>query len=159
MSSYLDPVEHSLASKGVRFANFIIDFILLLVLMFILGALLVVLGMESTLAIFDVPFVGNLVGILIYFVYIFAQEAAFKGRSVGKFITGTQAVMLEDGNPPTLNAVFVRSISRCVPFEAFSFFGTTGWHDAWSKTRVVNKKEFEQNRHKFNAIDQIGTNS
>lgn len=158
MSNFLDPVEHSLATKGIRFANFIIDYILLLFVMFMLGALLFVVGMESSLAIFDVPFVGNLVGILIYFIYIFVQEASFKGRSLGKFITGTQAVML-DGSEPTLNAIFIRSISRCVPFEVFSFFGTTGWHDAWSNTRVVMKKEFEQNKQKFNAIDQIGVNS
>jgi len=158
MSNFLDPVEHSLASKGIRFANFIIDYIILLVFMFILGASLVLFGMESSLAVLDVPIVGNLIGILIYFTFIFVQEAAFKGRSIGKFITGTQAVML-DGSEPTLNAIFIRSISRCVPFEAFSFFGTTGWHDAWSKTRVVNKKEFELNKQKFNSIDQIGEQS
>lgn len=158
MSNFLDPVEHSLASKGIRFANFIIDYIVLLVIMVMIVALFMVFGMESALAVLDIPIVGNLIGILIYFTFIFVQEAAFKGRSIGKFITGTQAVML-DGSEATLNAIFIRSISRCVPFEVFSFFGTTGWHDAWSKTRVVNKKEFEQNMQKFSAIDQIGAQS
>ncbi|NLN33557.1 MAG: RDD family protein [Flavobacteriaceae bacterium] len=158
MNSFRDPVDHSLASKGLRFANFIIDYIFLLVLMFMFGVVLAILNMTSLLEVFDKPFIGNIVGIFIYFVFMLVQEAAFKGRSLGKLITGTQVVM-EDGSEPTMNEYFVRSISRCVPFEAFSFFGTTGWHDSWSNTRVVIKKEFEENQLKFNSIEQIGSNS
>lgn len=158
MNSFRDPVDHSLASKGLRFVNFIIDYIFLLVLMFMLGVVLAALNMTSLLEVFDKPFIGNIVGIFIYFVFMMVQEAIFKGRSLGKFVTGTQVVM-EDGSEPTMNEFFVRSISRCVPFEAFSFFGTTGWHDSWSNTRVVIKKEFEDNQLKFKSIDQIGSNS
>src|SRR5690606_23973431 len=158
MNSFRDPVDHSLASKGLRFVNFIIAYIFLLVLMFMLGVVLAALNMTSLLEVFDKPFIGNIVGIFIYFVFMMVQEAIFKGRSLGKFVTGTQVVM-EDGSEPTMNEYFVRSISRCVPFEAFSFFGTTGWHDSWSNTRVVIKKEFEDNQLKFNSIEQIGSNS
>jgi len=36
-------------------------------------------------------------------------------------------------------SVLARTAIRCIPFEPFSFLGSDpeGWHDNWSKTRVV----------------------
>lgn len=38
----------------------------------------------------------------------------------------------------------LRTLCRLIPFEIFSFFGTEGWHDRFSKTSVVVKKKVEE---------------
>jgi uncharacterized RDD family membrane protein YckC len=68
--------------------------------------------------------------------YYFLCEAT-TGRTVGKLVSGTR-VVTESGGKPTTLQILQRTLSRMVPFEPFSFFGpSTGWHDRWSKTRVV----------------------
>ena len=46
----------------------------------------------------------------------------FKGRSIGKFITGTKAVN-ETNLPLNVIDLLKRNFTRAVPFEAFSFSG------------------------------------
>lgn len=165
MNTFLDPVEFSLASKGIRFADFLIDSIMYYLLnSFLITPFLsyfmistnglggIISNMENLWLIYVFDF---FMSFIVYSMYFTLQEYFFNGRTLGKFITGSKVVMLT-GESPTFFNYFIRSLSRCVPFEAFSFFGETGWHDAWSKTRVVNVKEFEQNSAKFNSIDQIG---
>lgn len=53
------------------------------------------------------------------------METLTKGRSIGKFITGTQVVTL-DGETPTANVFLKRSFCRIIPLNAFSFFGENG---------------------------------
>lgn len=63
-------------------------------------------------------------------------------RTLGKLITDTKVVDRE-GNKPKFFAVFIRSVSRIIPFEPFSFLGNNfpvGWHDIFSKTLVVSAK-------------------
>ncbi len=156
MNSFLDPVELSLASKGLRFANYLIDLIIIRVFTFGIGF---ILGPFFLLS--DDPttyFISIIIDLIIFILFYSLQEYLFNGRTIGKFITGTQVVSIE-GNEPDFGTYLLRSLCRLVPFEAFSFLGETGWHDAWSKTRVVIKRDFEQNKQKFNAIDLIGTNS
>ncbi len=158
MSLYLDPVEHSVASKGLRFVNYLIDYFIAGIIQYVV-ILIPVFMMEAG----DVqsPFLGfilMLFSFLAYLLYFVITEYLFKGKTIAKFITGTKAVTIE-GNELDFSKVLIRSLCRLIPFEQFSFFGETGWHDSISKTRVVNQKEFEQNRLKFNAIDQIGANS
>ncbi|SMC32388.1 RDD family protein [Moheibacter sediminis] len=155
MNNFLDPVELSLASKGLRFTNFLIDYILFIVIYFVFR------NYFSNLL--GLIYWGNgLIQLLIdwffYFAFMTMQEFLFKGRTIGKFITGTKAVTI-NGTEPHFGMYAIRSLCRMVPFELISFLGETGWHDTWSKTRVVNIKEFEQNQTKFNSIDQIGTHS
>ena len=71
---------------------------------------------------------------LIYYV----PQEAFWGRTIGKLITGTRVVS-EDGGPASFGQVVGRTFARMIPFEPFSFFGSTasGWHDSLSHTRVV----------------------
>jgi uncharacterized RDD family membrane protein YckC len=59
----------------------------------------------------------------------------------GKLITGTR-VVTESGEVPTARQILIRTVVRFVPFEAFSFLGSsgTGWHDTWSGTRVVRTR-------------------
>jgi uncharacterized RDD family membrane protein YckC len=70
--------------------------------------------------------------------YLFFE--IFFGATPAKFLTESKVVMA-DGSKVTPKAVILRTISRLVPFEAFSFlFGSKGWHDRWTKTMVVKEE-------------------
>lgn len=139
---YLEP-----ASKGLRFANYLIDVLVFYAIIFISGLIygfmLVSKGeqIEDSVLVQDT---GNafimqyLFAIVIIVGYYTIFEATTKGRTLGKFITGTQAIK-EDGSNITWKDAFIRSLCRLVPFEPFSTFGVLPWHDSWSKTVVVKK--------------------
>jgi hypothetical protein len=76
------------------------------------------------------------VEMLLLFMYYFIFESAFQ-RTPGKFLTNTY-VVLRDGSKPGMAAIALRTISRFIPFEVFSFYGGTWWHDRFSKTMVIN---------------------
>jgi len=118
------------ASGGKRFANYLIDIIVIYAIYFLFLYLLN--GNYSKFG----------VSILVYplmLVYYTFSELLLKGKTIGKFVTATRAVDL-NGNPPTFKMAFIRSISRFIPFEAFSFFGSypKGWHDQIAYSRVIN---------------------
>lgn len=79
------------------------------------------------------------------FIYYFFTELLLKGRTIGKFITGTRAITT-DFNVLSAGDAAKRTLSRFVPFEAFSFLGNydNGWHDRWTDTMVVKNKDFER---------------
>lgn len=84
---------------------------------------------------------------MLYSIYCFLIEYVTKGRSIGKFITGTKVVML-DGSIPTAAVLFRRNLYRLIPFDVFSFLFSKGIHDSISKTRVVMKKDFDREMYK-----------
>jgi uncharacterized RDD family membrane protein YckC len=91
-----------------------------------------------------------------YFLYALLMEYFTKGRTIGKYITGTRAIST-DGTEPTFYDYFIRNISRLVPFDAFSFLGGgNGWHDNWSDTRVVNVKKYKAETQMKSEIENIG---
>ncbi|QDU74143.1 RDD family protein [Bremerella volcania] len=135
------------AGKGLRFANFFIDNIVLNIVTFGIGMVMGVMLISSG---YEVDSQGNFVGvplwvnIVINFVHIpitlayyVILEAAL-GRTLGKLVTGTRVVNAE-GNDASFGQVVGRSFARYIPFEVFSFLGQTGrgWHDSLSKTYVV----------------------
>ncbi len=140
-----EKLEEKKADLGLRFANYIIDIIFYLFLAFLVGigiGLYIKFVDYSASAMLD----GNRIGfrIIMYvvlFLYYSSFEALF-GKTIGKLITGTKVVNIEDGEKPTFGTAMLRSIIRFVPFEAFSFFGEhkTGWHDRWSKTLVIKDR-------------------
>ena len=69
--------------------------------------------------------------------YLFYENVL--GTTPAKLITGTR-VTDYDGNKPPFKNILVRTFSRLVPFEAFSFFTRDGWHDKWSETMVVKEQ-------------------
>jgi len=78
-------------------------------------------------------------GLLIWIASLLAYYILFEsiwGRTPGKFVFGTKVVRL-DGGPASLLQIVQRTLSRMIPFEAFSFLGSRGWHDQLSKTKVV----------------------
>ncbi|HEX2845050.1 MAG TPA: RDD family protein [Chitinophagaceae bacterium] len=143
-------VQYEQATKGQRAVNLIIDNILMrLGLTYITGTavgyLLGSLFPEYTLRIventnnLDLFLIGYIVAIFNYLIYYTICEKAFRGYTLGKLLTGTRAIR-QDGGELTFKDAFLRSLSRLVPFEAFSGFGDSPWHDSWTKTTVVKSR-------------------
>ncbi len=135
-------LEVKTASQGKRFANYLIDQIFLigcalfvgvgigLLLLYVFPDYMYMLDEENKVIEYLFGFV------IAMFYYSFFE--GFTGRSLGKFFTRTK-VVTEEGTRPDFKTIFVRSLCRHIPFNALSFLGsdTTGWHDKFSGTRVV----------------------
>ena len=144
---FADPAYQCVqASGGKRFANYLIDlivfFVIIFIAAFVVGMLspqtISTMGEEST----GTDIIENLVFTAIFVLYLFGTEAIFKGKTVGKLMTGTRAVN-EDGSNITAKTALLRSLSRIVPFEIFSALGNPSypWHDKWTKTYVIDEKK------------------
>ena len=80
-----------------------------------------------------------MISIFTYLIYYTFCEKVFKGHTLGKLITGTRAIRI-DGGELTFKDAILRSLSRMVPFEAFSAFGGNPWHDSWTNTMVIKTR-------------------
>jgi uncharacterized RDD family membrane protein YckC len=131
---------------GLRFANFLIDTLVYYgVLIVGLGFLIFGTGQDvdnSFLVREDGGSVAlqYLVSITSYLLFFTLLEGATKGKTLGKFITGTRALK-NDGNKITWKDALLRSLSRMVPFEVFSAFGGNPWHDKWTDTIVIKDRK------------------
>ena len=156
-------VERNKASLGLRFVNRIVDLICFYVLLIIILYLFSFIARvtESDLLIgflmnfFQrrITFYLTIYSVELLFYYI--SELLLKGRTVGKYITGTKVVTIF-GEIPNSSQVLKRTLSRLIPFDALSFFGENGWHDSWSDTRVVKISDFENAMRMENELENIG---
>ncbi|MDB5200972.1 MAG: hypothetical protein JWQ27_381 [Ferruginibacter sp.] len=133
------------ATTGKRFANYIIDLIVFYLLLFLFGIIIALAAPSVIDGIPDDPGFGlfdRLLAIFFYGVYMGIVEAVFKGKSIGKLITGTKAVNL-DGSQISSRTAFGRGLSKAVPFCAFSALGTPciPWQDKWTDTMVIDEKQ------------------
>jgi uncharacterized RDD family membrane protein YckC len=150
------------ASKGKRFANFIIDYIGQLIIGGAIGIAMAIIseitGDYEYVAWIDT--MGTLgeyaLGIVILIVYYMVFET-ITGRTLGKYITNTK-VLTEDGQKPEADKILYRTLSRMIPFEAFSFLGEEGrgWHDSIAKTVVVDVKKYNEIVELQNSLSEIG---
>ena len=150
------------ASKGKRFANFIIDYIGQLIIGGAIGIAMAIIseitGDYEYVAWIDT--MGTLgeyaLGIVILIVYYMLFET-ITGRTLGKYITNTK-VLTEDGQKPEADKILYRTLSRMIPFEAFSFLGGEGrgWHDSIAKTVVVDVKKYNEIVELQNSLSEIG---
>lgn len=152
-----------LASKGIRFANFVIDYIVQIVFGIAFGVVLgIISALTGSYGLYDlvIETEGRLAdyifGTIILIIYYIIIET-FTARSIGKYITKTK-VVLYDGSKPTFNEILVRTLCRVIPFEALSFLGEDGkgWHDSISKTYIVDVAKFESKIATFEDLDDIG---
>jgi uncharacterized RDD family membrane protein YckC len=134
------------ASAGKRFLNYIIDMIAFY-LVFIGVVLVVALNSPSTVEGFmeDSPgsaFLDRILSLFLYALFMSLIEAAFRGKSLGKLITGTRAINL-DGSEISTTTAFGRGLSRAVPFCVFSAFGNpcNPWQDKWTDTMVIDERQ------------------
>ena len=75
---------------------------------------------------------------VLYFGYHFLFEY-FLNRTPAKFITKTIVVDV-NGNKPNMKEIFLRNISRLIPFDNLSFLFGEVWRDSISETTVIYKK-------------------
>ena len=140
---YMDPV-----SRGVRLLNYIIDQLMIFALFIFIIAVLFVIDNNHSADINDywllqqtVPakiwqLVINMIAFISYYTVF---EAATKGRTIGKLVTGSIAVT-DSGNQLTFKIALLRSLCRLIPFEPLSAaFGDRPWHDSITKTTVIKK--------------------
>lgn len=143
-----DGTSYERATPGIRFVNYLIDFIVLRVLFYAITNTIATTNPDGYYNFYNgmsrmqIFFTNYLFSILLFTLYYTLFEGAANGKTLGKLATGTRAVNY-DGGKLTWKEAFLRSISRFVPFEPFSAFGGYPWHDAWTTTQVVKfKKRF-----------------
>lgn len=128
------------AERWRRFVNSLIDYVGVVAVGIIVGAIIGAAGGTDAIDGLQSPGMEYLTGFGIMLIYYVPLEALF-GRTLGKLVTGTKVVD-ENGNPPTWGKAFGRTLCRLIPFEAFSFFKSDarGWHDSVPKTYVVRTR-------------------
>ena len=157
--------DDMLASKGKRFANYIVDRIVFLGLFmgffFALGYTTELTGGDTARLVYELENVGPIADLIIssllYALFYFMFEGISKGRTIGKYITKTKVVD-QQGNELTLNAYAARSISRIIPFEPLSCLGNTGrgWHDSLSNSFVIDIDKFERQKQLKSDLEALG---
>ena len=126
--------QYELAEIWRRVVNLLIDYATILILV----GIVIGYGSNTGIGNFYLAFYGG------FFAYYTIMEYAW-GRTLGKFVTGTIVVREQDLEKITISQAMGRSISRFVPFEPFSFFGSViGWHDKWNGTLVIKVKSFSK---------------
>ncbi len=136
------------ASSGKRFANYLIDFIFFYLIVAFWG---IIIALVSPATIDDIDdsagfgLLERLFTLLLYGLIMGLLEGIFRGKSIGKFITGTKAVNEYDGTDISFTTAFARGLSRAVPFNAFSALGHPcyPWHDKWTRTIVVDERKMK----------------
>lgn len=167
MRNYLQIVDRHRASQGLRLANYLIDLVFSYIFILIaFGALGVVYALVTGNSVEEIgyemenmhPLLDRLVTLTAYLLVMFLTETISKGRSLGKWITGTKVIMI-DGTSPTITNYFLRNIIRGIPFvDQLSFLADkSGLHDTWSQTRVIVKKNYEAELQLKNDINSLGT--
>jgi uncharacterized RDD family membrane protein YckC len=134
------------AGSGKRLANYLIDLLVFYLLLFCVGVILAVLDPNASDDLNSVTTLGSVVdrviSLICYGIYMGLVEGLFKGKSLGKLITGTRAVN-EDGSRINFKTGFLRGLSRAVPFDALSALGQPPypWHDKWTNSYVVSERD------------------
>lgn len=155
-------IDNNKTLKGIRLLNFLIDlgsfYLFSIFILFVLVLIFLWLGID--LSFVDElekihPLLDRLLTYLCYFMFMFALEYLTKGRSIGKYVTGTMVVM-ENGTKPSVSNFLIRNLSRVIPFEALSFLGKKGFHDSCSKTVVVNKKKYLEDLEIVKGLVELG---
>lgn len=142
-----DEPQLMLALQGKRFLNLIIDRIAYtgfsyIFNYFIAGFYIQALSEMLGYQLYWIMAFNVLISLCIYALFMGGIEALFKGKSLGKLMTGTRAVN-EDGSTISPRTAMLRGLSRMVPFEVFSALTTpcVPWHDRWTRTYVIDEKQ------------------
>ncbi|HEY2344985.1 MAG TPA: RDD family protein [Xanthomonadaceae bacterium] len=127
------------AERWRRFVNLMVDYVACLSLSSFMGTMIGLAGGGD--AFFALGLAGRyLLFSLVIVSYCIVLEFTL-GRTLGKFVTGTKIVD-RDGRPISLKQAIFRTLSRFIPFEAFTFFGENGrgLHDKLPDTYVVKMR-------------------
>src|ERR671913_1541525 len=95
----IDEENYVRVSAGKRFGNYLIDLIifyfLVMLLLFLLAFVNPNLFESFTQENSGTEFLLNIVGLIVYALYMGVVEAVFKGKSIGKLLTKCRAVNLD----------------------------------------------------------------
>jgi len=138
------------ASKGKRFIHYLID-IILIILIFSPILMRELRGLSyyfeyylgERIAVYAIFFINGLI-------YYGIFEGFFRATP-GKYITscivtGYASVKVKGAQ------ILGRTFSRRIPFEAFSFFGESGWHDTFTETTVSHYKSDDKYKGTVAAV-------
>lgn len=147
--------ENLYAGQNQRMANYLIDSVFQMILVFIVFFLCAFAAFITKNTLYLEWIVNkNMVnqyfnGLLFMFVYYNSFEILF-GTTMGKLFTGTVLVN-ETGEKPKRDVILMRTLCRAIPFEIVSFLGfpCRGWHDSLSGTYVVDRKLLEAKKKNF----------
>ncbi len=162
MGNNFQITEDVLASKNMRFVNYLIDLVPQYAIVYGITYLFFYIG-EFTGNYTLNNFLAELSTIQNYIYtytlmlgYYFLMEG-LTNKTLGKYVTKTM-VVLSNGDKPSFSDILKRSFCRLIPFDGLSFLGVNGkgWHDSISKTYVVDVNKFEERKKSQNEIDQIG---
>jgi hypothetical protein len=125
------------SKRGVRLTNYLIDLLVVGILVF---------EIRNILKYNNIQIDYFYIYLLFYFIYYFCCELVFR-QTIGKVITNSVVIINSDHS---LTRIFIRSISRYIPFEPFSFIigDREAWHDKLSKTKLVRTEDIEMKEHK-----------
>jgi len=141
-----------LASRGQRFLNFIVDFLIIYIIWISIGSTLIIIGeITSIYALSDwaestTTFEKLVLWLILLFLYYFLTETYYS-RTFAKYFSKT-IVVTKNGLRPNKKQIIIRTLCRFIPLEGLTFLGknTKGLHDLFSDTYVVRKHEFNKKK-------------
>ncbi|MDF2186857.1 RDD family protein [Paraflavitalea sp. CAU 1676] len=144
----LHDIEQEMASQQdakaeLRFLNYVIDLLSFYAIV-ISGVFLVALtayGGKVFQVIASMSDFSDFVLLHVFYgLYMLVVEGVFKGKTLGKLITGTRVVHQYTDSFSWRDA-FRRGIMRMIPLEYFTACAGSPFHDQWTDTRVVMEKK------------------
>ena len=132
-----EKVDSNVVGSGIRFVNFLIDFIVWLVLAFMISFVIELFIQPTDQGM--ITLIGYILIFGTFIAYYALMEIKFQ-KTIGKFVTKTKVVKM-NGEKPSDGDIIARTFCRLIPFDRLSFlFVKNGIHDYLSKTTVVKDK-------------------
>lgn len=143
----LQDIEQELASQQdakaeLRFVNYVIDLLsyYAIVIVFVLLVAASAYGSKVFEAIERMSDVSDFVLLHVFYgLYIMIVEGVFKGKTLGKLITGTRVIHERTSSFSWRDAIR-RGIMRMIPLEYFTACVGSPFHDQWTATRVIKER-------------------
>ena len=136
-NSSVQEIQNYVSSSGIRFINFVIDFVVFVILS-LAGTL--VLDSIFTTSSKEILLTVGYGMILIIFLIYYGFSEYYTQKTLGKYVTKTQVVRV-DGSKPNASEIAIRTLCRLIPFDRLSYLiSQNGFHDRFSNTRVVKQK-------------------
>lgn len=119
--------HHKIIKKRTRFYNFLIDLIIFYIFVIVFSKLTNIYFEEYKL---------KYLMIIFYYLYYLILENIY-GQTIGKMITKTKVVNMDNGENPNFTRILIRTISRLIPIDFLSYlFTINGIHDILSNTEL-----------------------
>jgi len=130
----IEKVDINVVNSGIRFLNFLIDFIVIIILALIISFIIGLFVQPTDQGLIQI--IGYILILGTFIGYYAIMEIKFQ-KTLGKFVTKTKVVKM-DGEKPENGDIITRTFCRLIPFDRISFlFTKNGFHDFLSKTKVI----------------------